>query len=537
MFLATTRKHMKPSARRWICLSLFLIAAFSSSSVWAATRYLSSVGSDSGACTSGAPCLTFSYAKSVASAGDDFEFSPGLYTGTGITGFSGVNSANPSEAYCETVLGCTIKGTAPVAVTGATYHDMKIRGFFLWGTGENPSLSIESPDGTALASQTYNIEVSTTFGYSEINTSVNSSGWQISRISSSTFINVGSIGQRYAILVYGCYKVRFHRALVSWHRWNPSGGQNPAGGFTAYDTQDSTFTHIFVHDTQAGTDGDILDKTGIYTPSNDNGVTAPFTTNANLNFYAGAVINNNLGNCFGNEGGSGGSNSNINLINFALLGCQGVGITVPTKSSSFSAQRVTISSTNWAGTDGAMYGGGGGSTVSNSSIINSNVAFGPNDGINGAWANTYTNVFGFSGSAYSGGATAGTGDSAVNPAFVHAIISTSTALAGDGLAGVDMGADLRFEYSAAGVATATSLFPLPYECAIKEFYTDQVGLTYGVFGTSDTYTQYFFKWRYGNNPPASLDSTCDDEVAVGGSGSFNFGNGMSISGFSIGGRR
>lgn len=512
---------------------LFLIAAFSGTSSWAATRYISTLGSDSGTCTSGAPCLTFSYAKGVASAGDDFEFSAGLYTGTGITGFSGVDSSNPSEAYCETVLGCTIKGTSPVAVTGATYHDMKIRGFFLWGTGENPSLSIESPDGTALASQTYNIEVSTTFGYSEINTSVNSSGWSIARISSSTLINVGSVGQRYAMLVYGGYKIRIHRALISWHRWNPSGGQNPAGGLSVYDTHDSTFTHIFVHDTQAGTDSDILDKSGIYVPSNDNGVTAQFTTSENINFYAGAVINNNLGNCFADEGGSGGSNSNINLINFALLGCQGVGITVPRKSSSFSAQRVTISSTNWAGTDGAMYGGGGGDTVSNSSIINSNVAFGPNDGINGSWTNTYTNVFGFGGSAYSGGASAGTGDSAVNPAFVHAIISTSTALAGDGLAGVDMGADLRFEYNSAGSATATSLFPWPNECAIKEFYTDQIGLTYGVFGSADTYSEYFLKWRYGNNPPASLDSTCDDVAQGGGSGSFNLGGGLTLRGLTI----
>lgn len=495
---------------RTSAIALF-IAAIAGATSWATTRYISTTGSDSGSCTVGSPCATYSYAKGISSAGDDFEFAGGTYTAAGnsITGFSGVNSSNPTEIRCSTPLYCTIKNASPVDITGATYHDIKLGGFFLWSTGSNSSLAIESPDATALASQTYNIEVSTCFGYVGAHSNQNSVGWSIARISSSTFINVGSIGNRYAILVYGCYKINMWRSLISLeNNWTPTSG-NPSGGLAIYDTQDSTFTHIFVHDTQYGTDADILDKLGIYVPGNSNGTTSQFTTSARDRIYSSLVLNNNQGHCFGEEGGSGGNNSDIRLINTALLGCDGVAITIANKSTNFRAENVTASSAPWNnhGSDTTMlYGAGAGNSVTGSVITQSNLAFGSQDGINGSWTNTNTNVYSMAGSAYSGGASAGSGDTATNPAFVHAIISTSTAVS-------PKGADLRFEYDYQGGVTSTKLWHWPYECTIKDWYKRTIGVSHGVFATNYTYTQWAFRWIYGNTPPSGYNSTGTEGVA------------------------
>lgn len=485
------------------------LAWMSLSTVSATMRYLDPNGTDSGDCSSQAsPCKLYSYGLTQSVAGDDFQWAAGTYTlsGHSITGFSGASAANPTEIRCATPLGCTIKNSAPVNISGATYNNIKIGGFLLWNIDGDPSLVIESPDATALNSQTYNIEVSTTFGYSEVHSNVNTVAWSIARVSTSNFINVGSIGGRYSILVYGCWRINMWRTLASWEDWTPLGGQNPAGGLAVYDTQQSTFTHFFVHDTQSATDPDILDNLGIYVPSNDNGTTSPFTTTERVRLYSGAVINNRLGHCFGNEGGSGGSNVDVRLINYALLGCNGVGITVARKSTNFRAENVTISSTNWASDTMAVYGGGSGDTVSGSVITQSNLAHGPQDGLNGDWTNTNINVYGYSGSAYSGGASAGAGDTATDPVFIYAIISTNTAV-------TPKGADLRFEYDKQGAVTATKLWHWPYECTIKDFYKRTIGLNYGIFGTTYTYTQYFWRWKYGNNPPADYNSTCTDGTA------------------------
>lgn len=497
-------------------LAGWMIFGLAPTPTWATLYYLApagSGGSDSNdGLTTGTPWLTFGKFAATATAGDDLELAIGTHTASSINGFSGT-SGNHTHVYCATSLGCTIKRATPIDISGSTYSYMDIDGFFLWGTGETPSLSINSPDSTALASQSHHINVSTTFGYSEILTNNNSSGWDISRLSSCTFTHTGSIGSRYATLVYGCLDMVFNRQLVSWKTWAPT-GDNPAGGLSIYDVHNSTFTHMFVHDASAYaviTDTNVLDQLGIYVVSNNNGVTSPFTDTINIYLYSGLVINNYLGHCFGNEGGgSGGANSNVNLKNFALLGCMGAGITVPNRSTGFLADHVTIASAVWNTSSAAIYTGGGGSSVTGSTITSSNIAFSQADGMNGGWSNTNTNVYGSVGDAYSGGAVAGTGATATNPVFVHAMISTSTALAGLGVGGTDMGADLRFAYDNAGNATATKLWPWPNECAIKDFYSRTIGLTYGVFGTTYTYTTYAWRWLYGVNPPADYASTCAD---------------------------
>lgn len=498
--------------KRSLVLGLF-IAVLAGTSSWAAVRYLSTSGTDSGTCSSsGSPCLTVNYAQSQASAGDDFEFAVGTYTASGsIDGFSGANSSNPSEYYCAEVLKCTIKNSAPVDITGATYHDISLGGFFFWSTGSNPSVAIESPDGTALASQTYNIHISTCYGYGAPHSNYNNAGWSIARISSSSIVNSGNIGARYSILIYGCLNMFLDGILASWENWTPSGGQNPAGGIALYDVRNSTGIHFRVYDAGAGVssfDGDILDKSGIYTPSNNNSGTSQITVNQNIFLYSSLVVNNNLGNCFANEGGSGGNNSNINLINAALLGCDGVGMTIPQKSSSFTGNHITVASACWNGNDAALYSGVSGTTFKNG-IVEASGA----DGISGNWTLSYNNVHGSAGSAYSGGASAGANSSTIDPAIYHAMVSTSMATAGDGESGSDMGADLRFKYDITGNVTAVKAWPVPYECTIKDFYKRTIGLSYGIFGTTYTYTQYFWRWRYGHSPASGYDSTCTDGVA------------------------
>src|SRR5690349_19902503 len=96
-------------------LTIIGLFVFASSSVFAATYYISPAGSDSGSGTSGSPFRTVSHAFSVGSGGDTYILKSGTYNYPGSELNSVIKSGGPG-AY--TVIKAETDGGAVLTQSG-----------------------------------------------------------------------------------------------------------------------------------------------------------------------------------------------------------------------------------------------------------------------------------------------------------------------------------------------------------------------------------------------------------------------------------
>lgn len=482
-------------------LSKFLLIAVAvglpMATAHATIRYIDPNGTDSGTCGSGAKCQTFSYAKSVASAGDDFEYSAGTYTlsGQAITGFSGVSTSDYSEVYCATELGCYINGGStfqPLAVSGATYGWMNIHGFKLKASGNNSGVAeISGPDQSAEANHTHDILVSTMAMICNMETE-NTAGFQVAFVKNSTFTNIAVEGGRYSVLIYSSRWITVERALVTWKSWGIGAGtQNPVAAFTVYNVYDSTMSNVLVFDPRKpDPTANTNDENAMYLVSNSGATGSTYDHSQNVSFYGCVIINNKMNIAMTVEDNA----TNAKIRHLVIGGSAGYGLSSRLGSTG-SFEFVTISSTGWSGTGDGVF------DDSSLTFKHFQVAHGQNNA-NGGASMTYSNTYG-----YDDNTNAGTGNTTINPNIRHILVATNTATAGTGQSGANMGATVLYIFRN-GVETNIPMWPWPNEDIFKTFMADASGFNYtdGVFGGTKTITNYVWEWMYGNRAPENFAS-------------------------------
>ncbi len=92
----------------------------------AGTLYLSTSGSDSAACTQGAPCKTLAHAYTLAKAGEKVLLAAGTYTDTSLPLTSG--KASSPQVVFEPIAGATVKFSKMLTVQA---HGVELKGFKL----------------------------------------------------------------------------------------------------------------------------------------------------------------------------------------------------------------------------------------------------------------------------------------------------------------------------------------------------------------------------------------------------------------------
>lgn len=463
---------------------------------FSATFYISPTGSDTTGNGSQSNPWKTSVKAFLAGGGNTYIFLNGVYNyvdGNIVNPPSGTLAA-PTVIRAQNDGAAIIDGgssrTGISIGQGETRQHIIIEGFKVVNTGEIPAISIGSPDGTAIASQTNNITIRRTGAKAGIQAE-NDASWGLGSIRDSLFEDIWAWGEgRYTFIAYGCTNVTVRRAVFRWDGWGEGAEKpnDPQFNLGVYDTHDSLFENILLIDRATSTStGDLG---GLYVPGNDNGNTAPYTSSNNNRFF-GLVILNNQGAGIGVEGGSGANNVGNSFTDIVVWANTEIGITVPKKAGNTSFNHVTVAK-NPAGTYFATPG-----ITFNNSLVWSNTG----SGLSGVHSGDYNNVVA-NGNNYNGGASAGVHSISTNPQLKY-VARIENGSPGDNNAsdGGDRGANVIRRY-VNGALTTENLWPWLYQDRIKADMC--AGVTRG-FCSSSSLTEYIWAYLgnanpYGNGP-------------------------------------
>lgn len=504
---------------------LSLLFAFSVSSAWGATYYVSPSGDNGNdGLSSGAAWATFTYAFTQMAGGDTLyavggsTTSPSTWSTDNIVNPPSGSAGNLTQVLCTENYTCLIdgddtRGGISIGSSGSTREYVEVGGFVVKNCGGNSPLTFNSPDGTSDGSESRYNYVHDMILWGEQDTGGASLGMYRTQLSTVTNVAVWGLG-RYTFQTYGAKNNYFKNIIVRWDGYGvlsaPSKPNDPRSPVGIYNSKDNIFDNLLVIDrssftTTGRTSG--TDIAGVYLPSNNTPATSNFFDSSSNTFNNLIILNGENGYGFINEGWVGGTGNNGNLVNnMVIWDNKSGGISNNRYAKDNDYFNITVSSVGWGGSGHSVTAGGtstSGIAIKNAQVIDNYSSSG--NGINGSdWDNTYCNVYNIPGSDYSGTSADATDISSAATFVYVTTVSATTAGFGLGESGGDIGANTVYAYDE-GALTGSYMFPFNNEQLIWNYMCveDTRRGTTGLCGVSTTTAggypiQYYVENYLGN---------------------------------------
>ena len=510
---------------------LFIVALGLPGLSWATTYYLSPSGNDTtGDGSSGSPWKTAAHAGGQVSCGDTVIWKDGTYD----TSDDDIDDAEwpdcaadnritlEAQNYGSAVLdggGSNLMvhfGDTSGSISGYNVYGFKLINCGTGGTGSQ-CVSIDGPDDLSSPSHDIDMAWLSVQGGNDIGNAFRIARSYNINVSTSLVYGMG----RYPFHVFGSSAVHLDTIIVRFDGFDVSGlaskHGDPRAPIDAYNVHNSTFENILILDSSSNwTTGGT--SAGFYVPSNA-GTPSTWDDSVALYFYNILMVNNDFGNGWNSESGSGSVNDDIHVDGMAMYNQNGTGVSISKNASNHYLYHVTVSSSG----SNATYNGGGGNAVSNCSIRDSILeknGGGGTRGLNGPWADSdYNLVDGFGVDNYSG-VTAGANDiNEPSQQLYITRIEDGTPPDSQDEYGLDMGATILFATVNGSTEAGTHLWPWPGEDRWKTDLCDAGNPTdrsgEGLCGSGVSITTYVWN-AMGNTIPSSIYGDSSPSSSSGG---------------------